>query len=60
MPYSQTVGSGGKFGVRQLAAAFGMVANSGTLKRDKGTLEAKQQAPALQMTLRLPHDSTSV
>jgi hypothetical protein len=38
--YSQTIAMGGKSGVRRLAAAFGAVANPGTLKRDKGTLEA--------------------
>ena len=59
--YSQTMGTGGKFGVRRLAAAFGAMANPGTLKRDKGTLAAKQHAPALQITpyFIIPHQFES-
>ena len=40
--YSQAISACGEYGVRRLAAAFGAVANPGSLKRE--------QAPALQIT----------
>jgi hypothetical protein len=43
--YRNAIGTGEKFGVRRLAAAFGMLANPEVLKRE--------QAPALQIALSL-------